>query len=161
MKKYLPVALTGLLLLAWPAAGQQEKGDSELQLQGSLTVGGDVDTGSVFLTWGRFLTRTQELGVSVAGFFDSSGDLFGVGGPFWRINLGSGKTVPYLGVAAFADFGGFTSGDVVINAEAGVRWFLQRNMAFTVAGSTFYDLDASEFDDRVQILFGFSYFRKK
>lgn len=160
MNKYLPVALLGLLL-AWPAAGQQEKGDSELQLQGSVTVGGDTDTGTVALTWGRFLTRTQELGVSVVGTFNAEGDLSGLGGPFWRINLGSGKTVPYVGIAAFTDFGEFTSGDIVVNAEAGVRWFLERNMAFTVAGSTFYDLDANEFDDRVRILFGFSYFWKR
>ncbi len=151
-----------LLLASTPLVAQQKKGDSELQLQGSLSFdfGSDgEDSGKVVLTYGRFFTDNQEWGLSVLGTIDSEGKLGGIGGPFWRINFGSEKTVPYLGVAAVTAFGGSdTDQDLLLQGEGGVRWFLNRNMAFTLGGLTRYDVDESEFSETLDILFGFSYF---
>ena len=161
----LALALASVLTIAGVAVGQQQKGDSELQIQGSLNLdfnSGGQDNGSVSLTWGRFFTDNQEAGLSVFTFFNQDGDLAGFGGPFWRFNFGSGKTVPYAGLAATTAFSdNDVSGDVLLTFEGGVRWFLERNIAFSLAGQTSYDIDNSDLDDRLRVLFGFSYFWKK
>ncbi len=163
MRRFILVMIA-VALVASPAMAQQEKGDTELQLQGTLSIGisGDqTDTGSIAVNWGRFMTEHHELGVSAFAFFSEDGDIAGVGGPFWRLNFGSGKTVPYIGVSAYTGFGDFSSGDVFANLEGGARWFMKRNVAFTLAGSLLYDIDASDFADNLQVLFGFSYFWSK
>ena len=149
------------LLLASMASAQPQKGDTELQLQGTLSLDiGDAgnESGSVSVVFGQFLTDRQEVGGSVSVFIFNEGDFGGVGGPFWRYNFSSSDKVPYVGAALYTGFGDFTTGDLILNLEAGVRFFLQRNMAFSVAGSTLYDLDESELSDTLQVLFGFSYF---
>ena len=160
----LALALASFLMIAGVAAGQQQKGDSELQIQGSLTLdfnSGGQDNGTVSLTWGRFFTDNQEAGLIVTSNV-VNGDLLGNGGPFWRFNFGSGKTVPYFGLAATTNFGDFDgSGDILLDLEGGIRWFIQRNIAFSLAGRTSYDVDRSDLDDQLQVLFGFSYFWKK
>ena len=146
---------------ALPALAQSEKGDIELQLQGTLTIGlesGVDDSGSAFLNIGRFATNSHEFGVSVLGTFNSDGDLGGFGGPFWRCNFGRSKTVPFIGVAAYTSFGDSSGSDFLVNLEGGIRWYLERNMAFSLSGTTFYDVDESDFVDSLNVLFGFSYF---
>lgn len=158
------LAMVAIALVTSPAIAQQEKGDTELQFQGSLSIGisGDQeDTGSFAINWGRFVTQQNELGISAFAFFTEDGDISGVGGPFWRLNFGSGTTVPYIGLSAYTDFGDFSTGDVFANVEGGSRWFLKRNVAFTLAGSILYDFDESDFADNLQVLFGFSYFWTK
>lgn len=153
-----------LALLSTAALAQTQKGSTELQLQGTLNLSLDSevdDSGAIFINWGRFVTESNELGLTLAGFFNESGDLAGFGGPFWRYNFGSGKTVPYIGAGAFTDFGDFSSGDVIGNVEGGVRWYLESNTAFSLSGSMTYDFDTSEFNDFIQVLFGFSYFWEK
>lgn len=146
-----------IALAAVPAAAQQQEGDSELQLQGTLSIStGDAeDNGAVSVNWGRFFTDRQEIGVTAFTVFTE--DVSGYAGPFYRYNLASGTTVPYVGASAAAGFGDFSSGDALVNLEGGVRWFLARNMAFTLGGVYTYDVDESEFLDAVQVLFGFSY----
>lgn len=149
-----------LLTAALPASAQQQAGDSELQLQGSLSLGlkGDApDNGTVFLNYGRFFTEKQELGLTVFAFVAGSSDLSGFGGPFYRYNFSSGKTVPYLGVSAATPFGDFGGSDILLTFEAGVKWYLERNLAFSLAANSNYDTDTSEFADQLQVLFGFSY----
>lgn len=149
-----------LVMAPLPVAAQQQAGDTEIQLQGSLSLGLDndaPDSGSVFVNYGRFLTDRQEAGGSVIAVIVGDGDVSGFGGPFYRYNFTSGTTVPYVGAAAGASFGDYSTGDILLTFEGGVRWFLQRNMAFTLAGSTNYDVDESELADRLQVLFGFSY----
>ena len=159
------LALVLTLALAGNAAGQQEKGDNEIQIQGSLNLdlGGDAeDSGVVIFNWGRFFTDNQEAGLTLLTNFDSSGDLAGIGGPFWRMNFGSGKRVPFIGVAATTNFSDSdVSSDFLLTLEGGMRWFLERNLAFSLSGRTNYDIDRSDFDDRLQVLFGFSYFWRK
>lgn len=146
-----------------PAFAQTESGATELQVQGTLNLGlskSVQDTGAVFLSWGRFVSRNNELGLTAGGAFTSDGDFGGFAGPFWRLNFGNGKTVPYLGASAAAPFGDYVAADVsvVASLEAGVRWFVQRNLAFSVAGNTYYLVEENEFSDNLQILFGFSAF---
>jgi len=158
--KRLVFHLAVAVLTAAPILAQQQRGDTELQFQGSLSVStksGDNNIGSAAVNWGRFFTDQQEAGVTAFTFFNSSGDFAGFGGPFWRLNLGRGKTVPYVGASAAATFGGFSSGDTIVNLEGGVRWFLSRSAAFTLGGLYTYDVKESAFNDSVQVLFGFSY----
>ena len=158
----LALALGLSLALTEAASAQGDKGKNELLLQGSVTLNFDSDsddTGSAAISWGRFFTNNQQAGLVALTFFDSDGDLAGSGGPFWRYNFGDSETVPFLGVAATTAFSDSDiSGDFLITFEGGVRWFLERNMAFSLSGQTSYDTDASEFNDRLQVLFGFSYF---
>ncbi len=157
------LALVTIAFVASPAVAQQQKGDTEFQRQGTLSIGisGDTqDFGAVAINWGRFVTDANEFGIPGAALLDENGDVFGVGGPFWRLNFGSGTTVPYIGLSAYASFGE-ESGDIFGNVEAGSRWFLKRNIAFSLAGTILYDFDQSEFGDNLNVLFGFSYFWEK
>jgi hypothetical protein len=161
-------------MAAVPLAAQQTSGDSELQLQGTVSIstqkngdtgGNSNDSGSVAVNLGRFFTDHQEIGVTAFGIFDPAGDLAGLGGPFYRYNFGTGKTVPYVGASvdlAFGKFaGGTTSGGGFATAEAGIRWFLARNSSFNLGAVYTYDLKEKKFQDQLQIMFGFSHFWKK
>lgn len=158
--------LLGLLIVALatalPAAAQQQEGDSELQLQGSLNLATSSDfehSGSVHVTYGRFFTDRQEWGLTVSGGFQQDGDVAGFGGPFYRYNFSTGDVVPFVGGALGAAFGEGAFGDgAQLQAEGGVRFFLDRSKAFTVAGQTYYSVDNSEFGDTFDVLFGFSVF---
>lgn len=159
MRKVWAVCIV-LFSLTGPLAAQQVAGDTEIQLQGSLNLaisGDGTDSGAIFGNYGRFLTDYLEVGGTVGAFFNADGDLGGIAGPFARYNLSTGTTVPYVGAAVVTSWGDFAGGDILLTAEAGVRWFLQRNVAFTVAGTTQYDVDASELSDFLQVQFGFSY----
>lgn len=149
-----------LLMTPLPVLAQQEPGDTELQLQGSSSLSLDdevPDNGSVLVTYGRFLTDRQEVGASISAGIFGNGDISGSIGPFYRYNFATGTTVPYVGASAVTAFGESSTGDVLLRFEGGVRWFLQRNVAFTLGGTTDYDVDRSELSDRLQVLFGFSY----
>jgi hypothetical protein len=146
--------------LTGPLAAQQQAGDTELQLQGSLNLvlsGDGTESGSILGNYGRFLNDTFEVGGTVGAFFNADGDLSGIAGPFVRYNFSTGTTLPYVGSALVGSWGDFSSGDFLLTGEAGVRWFLQRNVAFTVAATTHYDIDASDHSDFLQVQFGFSY----
>lgn len=160
MKRLMFQLTAAMLIMAGPALAQQEKGDTELQFQGSVslsTKSGKDSSGSIDVNWGRFITDRQEAGLTVFTLFINKGDLAGFGGPFWRMNLGTGRMVPYVGASAAASFGDFTTGSTLVNLEGGVRWFLARNSAFTLGGLYTYDVSERKFADSVQVLFGFSY----
>jgi|GEM_PF-6926578 len=153
------VVFVSILLLA-PAswAGQ---GDTELQLQGALIIStGDFsDSGTASASYGWFWTEEQEIGVKTSTFFNSDGDLAGSLGPFYRYNfLIDDEMVPYVGGAATFGFGDSFVGDANLELEAGSRWYLDRNISFSVAAQTYYDIDQSDLADFVVIQFGFSYF---
>jgi hypothetical protein len=159
MKRFV-FHLAVAILMATPVLAQQQQGDTELQLQGSLSIStksGDNNSGSATVNWGRFFTNQQEFGGTVTTFFNGNGDLSGFAGPFWRLNLGQSKTVPYIGASVATTFGEFSSGDAIANIEGGVRWFLSRSAAFTLGGLYTYDVKQKDFNDSVQVLFGFSY----
>lgn len=162
MRKQIFWTLAGLFLLVNPALAQQQEGDTELQLQGSLNLAtsGDFDhSGGVNVNYGRFFTAKQEWGVMVSASFQSDGDLGGFGGPFYRYNFATEEVVPFVGATAAAAFGDGQIGDGALLAiEGGVRYFLDRNTAFSVTGQTLYSIDEGELGDSLNVLFGFSRF---
>jgi hypothetical protein len=160
MRIYFVFAVAALLGLAGPVLGQQNTGDTELQLQGSLSVSGsgDQDTsGTVTVVLGHFFTDLQEVGAGVTGTF-ITGKFVGSVAPFYRYNFSTGKIVPYLGVNAGTTFGKIAGGtSTLASVEGGVRFFVDRKTAFTVETSKTYFFKAKEFDKGLTIQFGFSH----
>jgi hypothetical protein len=162
MRTYVGLALAALFALAGPVLGQQGSGDTELQLQGSLSVGGSgdqKDSGSVAVQLGRFFTDYQEIGLTGFGSFQSDGKFGGFGGPYYRYNFSAGNVVPYLGVSVGSTFGSFSSDGTttIASGEGGARFFLDRKTAFTVAATKTYFFKQKEFDKGLTIQFGFSH----
>lgn len=144
-----------------PAKAQQGSGDSEIQVQGSLNIGtsgGSQRSGGVYVNYGRFFGDHQEVGGSVTATLVNDSDLMGFGGPFYRYNFGTGKTVPYVGAAVGTGFGkAKISSDALVSLEAGFRYFLDRRTAFSVAATDLYSTKARDFADSISITFGFSH----
>jgi hypothetical protein len=162
MRTYVVLALAALFALAGPILGQQGSGDTELQLQGSLSVGasGDQkDHGTVNAQIGRFFTEYQEIGLGVIGSFQSDGKFGGSASPYYRYNFSTGKVVPYLGVSAGTTFGTNSSGgtSTIASGEGGARFFVDRKTAFTVSATKMYFFKQKEFDKGLTIQFGFSH----
>jgi len=152
------LVVAALLGLAVPVKGQQTTGDTELQLQGSLFLGGSNDMGSVSAVIGRFFTDRQEVGITVGGTFNTDGKFGGFGGPNYRYNFSTGKIVRYLGAAVgstFGNFGGSTT--TIATGEGGVRYFVDRKTAFTAEATKTYFFKQKEFDKGLTITFGFSH----
>ncbi|HSS49999.1 MAG TPA: hypothetical protein VLX28_13770 [Thermoanaerobaculia bacterium] len=160
MRTYFALIMAGLICLAGPVLGQQGTGDTELQFQGSLTVGGSGDdNGTVNVQLGRFFTDYQEIGITGIGSFQSDGKFGGFGGPYYRYNFSTGNVVPYLGVSAGSTFGTFSSAGTttIASGEGGARFFLDRKTAFTVSATKLYFFKQKEFDKGLTIQFGFSH----
>lgn len=143
----------------------QPDGSTELQFQGNLALALNDDLpnfGVAVANYGKFITEHQEVGgralLFVADDADGDIDFSGAAGPFYRYNFLTGEIAPYVGAAVTASFGDFTPGDVLLELEGGSRFFLDRNLAFTVAGTLNYDVDESELREVLNIFFGFSYF---
>lgn len=165
MNRTLLFATLALSLMSSPAAwAQQEEGDTELQVQGTLylEIGSSDQDNSGFVRglYGRFFTDQQQYGLTLTLGFNDQGDIGGNGGPFYRYNFDVAEDmVPYVGAALTTGFGDFVlGGDVLATLEAGNRWFLDRDTAFTIAAEVYYDIDASDLSDQVAITFGFSHF---
>jgi hypothetical protein len=164
MRTYLGLAMAALLGLAAPVLGQQGTGDTELQLQGSLSVGGgsgSQDMGTVAVVLGRFFTDRQEIGVDISASFSPNGKFGGSGGPSYRYNFLTGKVVPYVGASAGTTFGNFSgfgsSTSTLLSAEGGARFFVDRKTAFTVEAKKIYFFKTKEFDKGLTVQFGFSH----
>jgi hypothetical protein len=153
--------VTALALSGGPLCAQQQAGDTELQLQGSLSLAASSrqnNSGAVDVKVGRFWRERQEIGLQVTGYLSADRKISGYGGPFYRYNFGNGHVVPYLGASAAASFGSFGTGkNGLLAAEGGVRFFLDRRTAFSLEGSTGYSLQDHQYSKQVQILFGFSH----
>lgn len=163
MRTYFMLAVAALICLAVPAHAQQGSGDTELQLQGILSIGGSgshKDSGSVDVQLGRFFTEYQEIGLNVRGNFTGDGKFGGAGGPYYRYNFSTGSVVPYLGVSAGSTFGtssNFEGTSTIAQGEGGARFFLNRTTAFTVSATKQYAFKQKEFDKGLTIQFGFSH----
>jgi hypothetical protein len=158
---WIGVGLAAMLAVSQPGQAQQGRGDNEVQAQGTVwlaTSSSQDSSGSVDVKLGRFFTDRQQAGLEVLGFIAGKHSVFGYGGPFYRYNFSTGKAVPYVGVSAAALFGSSGNGKGArVAGEVGVRYFLDRRTAFTVAASTGYSFDESSFDKRLSVLFGFSH----
>jgi hypothetical protein len=161
MRNQIALTLVCLAALAAPALSQQAARDTELQVQGTLTIatsGNQDSSGGVNLNVGRFFTDSQEIGVLASGTFQSDGKFTGSGGPFYRYNFSTGTVVPYLGGAPTASFGSSGNGKGArLALEAGIRYFVDRKTAFSVEASTSYSFDDKEFSKQLVFLFGFSH----
>lgn len=159
-RKPLWIVFLLVCALTSPVLAQQEAGDTELQLQGTISISntdGGTDSGGVSATYGRFLTLRQEVGGNITGFLDEEGDFGGTVGPFYRFNFSNENIVPYVGAAATTTFGDFGGDDnLLLNLEGGVRFFLDRKTAFTIQGLT-YQSDNQDFGDHLFIILGFSH----
>ena len=158
---WIGLGLAGLIAVSMPGAAQQVTGDTELQLQGSLslaTSSAKDSSGTVDVRYGRFLTDLQQAGFETSLQVTGHNKVGGYGGPFYRYNFSTGKLVPYIGATAAVAFGhsDFGKGGR-FNAEGGFRYFLDRRTAFTAAGTTGYSFDSHTWDKGVQVLFGFSH----
>jgi hypothetical protein len=161
MRTYFVLAVAALLGLAGPVLGQQRTGDTELQLQGNLSVAGSGDqdnSGSVSVILGHFFTDLQEIGADVTGTFVANGKFVGSVAPFYRYNFSTGKIVPYLGVTAGTTFGNTGGGtSTLASVEVGARFFVDSKTAFTVNTGKSYFFKQKEFDPGLNIAFGFSH----
>lgn len=158
---WIGLGLAGLIAIAVPGSAQQATGDTELQLQGSLslsTSSAKDAAGSVDLKYGRFFTDLQQAGLETTVVVIGNNKIVGYGGPFYRYNFSTGKLVPYVGAAAAVAFGNSVFGKGGrVDAEGGVRYFLDRRTAFTASATTGYSFDSHAWDKRLQLLFGFSH----
>lgn len=159
-RKPLWIVFLFVCALTSPVLAQQEAGDTELQIQGTISISntkGGSDSGGVSATYGRFLTLRQEVGGNVTAFLTGDGDVGGTVGPFYRFNFSNGKVVPYVGGAATTTYGDFGGDDnLLLQLEGGVRFFLDRKTAFSIQGVT-YQSDNVDFGDQLFIILGFSH----
>jgi hypothetical protein len=159
------VVLAGVLAISNPAYAQQGRGDNEVQLQASLTIGtssSQNNSGSVNAGYGYFFTDLQQIGADVTVSIFNQNKLAGYGGPFYRYNFSTGKVVPYLGLSAAAAFGSQGNGKgALVNGEAGVRYFLDRRTALTASATTAYSFDQKAFTKNIVVLVGFSHLWKR
>jgi hypothetical protein len=143
---------------------QQGAGDTELQLQGSLslaTSGAKDSAGGANALVGRFFTDRQEAGVSLAASIFQGNKLVGLAGVFYRYNFSSGQIVPYVGASAADSFGSTgnvgSSTGLLLTFEGGFRYFIDRRTAFSVEASEGYSTKDKEFGKQLTVLFGFSH----
>jgi hypothetical protein len=160
MRMYGWLAVAALFVLATPVLGQQGAGDTELQMQGSVSVNGSMDhktSGTIMVNPGRFLTDLQEVGLGLDGNING-GKLTGSVSPFYRFNFSTSKIVPYLGLTVGTQFGNVEGGrSTLASAEAGIRFFVDSKTAFTVDTSKSYFFKQKQFDHGLTIAFGFSH----
>lgn len=149
---------------------------TELQLQGATSIAlndNQKHSGTIFGSYGWFITKRQQVGASAVVTIRDSGDfngdgnggfkLTGFGGPFYRYNLLTGKVAPYVGGSlafTFGDYGNGVQGpsNYLLELEVGSRWFLRRDVSFNASAGILYDVDQSELSDSIDVRFGFSYF---
>jgi hypothetical protein len=161
--KLLGFAVVGAVLVAVaaPCQAQQQRGDNEFQLQGSLSLATSgsqtADSGAVDVRYGRFLTDYQQVGVEVTGTITGGPSLFGSVGPFYRYNFSKDKLVPYVGGGVTVLFGTQGGNGGELNVEGGVRYFYDRHTAFTVSATTGYTFNNHTFGKTIAMLFGFSH----
>jgi hypothetical protein len=162
--------IAALVLTGGVVYAQQEAGDSELMVNGSLSLAVKnrdftSDTGNIFLSYGYFLNPTFEVGGTFITGLQQGPDMYSVG-PFIRLNFASGKLVPYVGSAfTFTRMTG--SGDFEstnwerLDFDGGIRYFFRPNIAFVVSGAYGYSFPPepleSDWDDTFSINLGLSF----
>ena len=143
MKKAL-YAVILILCLASITNAQIERGDKEIQLQGSLITFEGITAIIANFMYGKFITPNTEIGGGPMIIYASAGDddasnisltLFG------RYNFVTGeKTVPYLSGQLYQfdispedpmDFIDFT----FLQVGGGIKYFVSDNLAYDVSGN--------------------------
>lgn len=149
MRPFLPLLLA--LLIAHPAAAQQEQGDVELEFTGSLitTVGADQTSGLGLIQSkiGRFVTDRWQLGA-----FPSLEVRFNEVTTDTRIGAGlfasysylrpDAMTVPYAGGSYYKSdlTEGFDENDSWLGVNAGLKFYVNPRVAFDMGGNYLFAL---------------------
>ena len=163
MKKVLLLFLS--LSVTSIAFGQQQKGNSEVQISGFATVMDGNGFGSVFVKYGKFITDKVQVGVSPSVDFRT--------GNFSNTTVGAGafltysfltsdaQTVPYFGASyrkSDIDNWDFDYGSA--GGQIGFKRFFTPQAAFDISGNYLVTIPA---DNRfksvglIYLTFGFSY----
>ncbi|CAN5675837.1 hypothetical protein BH23GEM11_BH23GEM11_07040 [soil metagenome] len=149
------VALMFLLVFAWgaPASAQQQAGDRELQLTGSVlaVTGQEEDSQALALLQakvGYFLTDRVEIGAfpsltytrvtvrTPAGDVQDSSTRLGFGAfGTYSFLAADAMTVPYLGGQAYRIDITNSEAQTWVGANAGLKYYFNRNMAFDMGGN--------------------------
>ena len=174
MKRIVLVVIASATMCASPGLAQQEKGDKEIGLDGAATISNSNPVnGNVFgqLSFGRYLQRSQYIGVYAAPQFSfSGGDTsggFGVGGEY-RFLLGhkNARVWPFIGGQggeALSRAAQQWSHREVVAPEFGVKFYASQKTAFEVSYLFMIQFNGgasySSFFDRTQnfVVFGFKH----
>lgn len=153
-----------ILALAIPAYGQQEKGDIELQLQGtySATVGTDVSvsTGTVIGKFAPYITTNLQIGIGPTLTITTSTSTLAQSGTgntitesstkatvgttafvVYSLLLKDARTVPYLGASYYKrDFSNGKDRGWV-GANGGAKFFFARKTAADISANYLFSLN--------------------
>lgn len=155
MNKSAVLILLSALVATGPAAAQQEEGDVELELTGTLitSVGADEASGMGMMQAkvGRFVTDRWELGA-----FPSLEVRFGEGTTNTRIGAGffatysylrpDAKTAPYVGPTYYKGDAstGFDAQDSWFGLNGGLKFYFNPHMAFDMGVDYLFALQGQE-----------------
>lgn len=155
VRPFALTAVAAVLLVASPAAAQQEEGDVELEFTGSLitTVGADETSGIGIIQskLGRFVTDRWQLGA-----FPSLEVRFNGGRTDTRLGAGlfavysylrpDAMTVPYAGASYYKSdlTAGFDEDDSWFGINAGLKFYANPDVALDVGGNYLFALQGQE-----------------
>ena len=147
--------------------GQQQKGDSEIQISGFVSEFDGNFFGSVFLKFGKYFTDNLQLGISPSLLFqtgDFSDTTIGAGAFLNYSFLASdAKTVPYFGLSyRKEDIEEWDFDNGRVGAQLGFKQFVTPKTAFDVSGNYLFAIPVGErdwdfSDGFIYLSFGFSY----
>ena len=134
--------MVAMLVMAAATAGyaQQEKGDSELGLNGAFTIphsdpGGA--TGEANFTYGYYFTKHDLIGAGGLLVVSSAGQIFGPEGRYRHLfSTGNSRVFPFVGVSAGVNinhFSGSFTNDFLGVGETGLKFFVSQRTAFELA----------------------------
>jgi hypothetical protein len=150
MKKQILLILAFALMFSAPALAQQEKGDFQLQAQGSYYNFAGFDGGYIFLNASKFVTQNIEVGASPIinistettvnlSFFSN-----------YNFVLENAKMVPYAGVQLmFYNLGSSFGSETGFGLKGGLRYFITEKVNVDIgpninflSGSTLFYFNA-------------------
>jgi len=146
MNKFTLSSILLVLFFTFQLIAQQQKGDSELGINGYYfaSTSGGSGVGNLSFKYGYFFTDNFEAGIGPNFTFSSSKTTVGSAAFFqYSFLSGDGTNVPYFGAQYFKnDFDSDDSG--AAGATLGIKFYLKRNAAFDIGFSYLFPLDNAE-----------------
>lgn len=163
---HVPVVVLAILVFALPALAQQQKGDVELGINGSVTVphsDPSTTTGEISGSLGKYISNNNEVGGAAIVFIEKDAQLVYLN-PFFThlIKTKNPKFYPFVG----GNFGFILSHDGGTNTEyggagyAGIKYYLSQKFAFQLAYNFQYQhIAGASFQEQTfsVVTFGFTY----
>lgn len=164
----LLVLALGLLVLAasTPAFAQQQQGDSELGLNGAITIPdsdpGGGTTGLVAVNYGYYFRQNDLVGLDTLVIFNGNFQSLALLGRYRHLfSTNNPMVYPFVGVQAggIVAHDGGTNGNVAADGEAGVKFFVSQRTAIEVAYNFQYENTGGGFSHETfnVITFGFTH----